>query len=121
MIRSASLILCTAWLVGCGEPEPGPPRITGADAQRGAGFVEQFDCGACHLIPGIRGAVGRTGPTLHGFARRPYLAGKFPNDPGHLVRWIIDPPAMAPRTAMPALGMKEAQARDMAAFLYTLQ
>jgi hypothetical protein len=74
----------------------------------------------CHIIPGVRGARGRVGPPLDAYSRRVYVAGKFPNTPQVLVRWIQDAPSLAPRTAMPAIAMPEAQARNMAAYLYTL-
>jgi cytochrome c1 len=36
------------------------------------------------------------------------------------VAWIRNPPAIDPLTAMPASGLGEAAARDVAAYLYTL-
>jgi cytochrome c2 len=107
---------------GCGGRErPGLPPLPGADAERGRAALERFDCGACHVIPGVTGTTGRVGPSLEQYARRAYVAGKFPNDQDYLVRWIIDPPALAPRTAMPAVGVTEAEARDMAAYLQALR
>jgi cytochrome c1 len=73
------------------------------------------------MIPGINGADGLVGPPLILFARRTYVAGELPNTPSNLIRWIQDPPAVEPRTAMPALGLSEQQARDVAAYLYTLR
>jgi cytochrome c1 len=73
------------------------------------------------MIPGIKGADGLVGPPLILFARRTYVAGELPNTPDNLIRWIRDPPAVEPRTAMPALGLTEQQARDVAAYLYTLR
>jgi cytochrome c1 len=61
------------------------------------------------------------GPPLAGFAGRTYIAGRFPNTAPALVRWIESPQAVAPGTAMPDLGIEEAQARDIAAYLYTLR
>ena len=81
----------------------------------------RYECGVCHVIPGIPGSVGHVGPPLDAWSRHPYIAGKFPNTPEVLVRWIQDPPAMAPQTAMPAAGIDATQARDMAAYLYTLR
>ncbi|MEL6648628.1 MAG: hypothetical protein AAFQ05_13195, partial [Pseudomonadota bacterium] len=52
---------------------------------------------------------------------RAYVAGVLPNEPGGLVRWLVDPVAHSPMTAMPDLGVTEADARDMAAYLYTLR
>ena len=95
--------------------------FAGADVERGRHVLEQFDCGACHEIPGVRGPQGRVGPPLEQLRHRAYLAGRFENSPEMMVRWILDPPAMKPATAMPALGLTEAQARDVAAYLYSLE
>jgi cytochrome c2 len=124
MMRVSATWACTLVLLqtGCAGHEPPRPReVAGGEAQRGRVALERFDCGVCHIIPGVSGTPGRVGPSLEHFARRAYVAGKFPNEAGHLVRWIVDPPALAPRTAMPAVGVSEAEARDMAAYLFTLQ
>ena len=34
--------------------------------------------------------------------------------------WLLDPGAISPGSAMPALGLSEAEARDAAAYLFTL-
>ena len=95
--------------------------LTGGDPTRGLALIERVGCGACHEIPGARGlASGRVGPSLAGFSTRAYVGGVAPNQPEHLVRWLINPRALSPRTAMPALGLDEDQARDVAAYLYTL-
>jgi cytochrome c1 len=109
---------------GCGS-EPVAPRwdrtIVGADPGRGADAIRARACGACHEIPRIPGARGRVGPSLDGFADRPLIAGVVPNTAGELVAWLRDPPAIQPRTAMPALALSEREAQDIAAFLYTLE
>jgi cytochrome c2 len=105
-------------LVGCVGQSDYEPRVHAGDARRGAATLSKYECGACHEIPGIPGAVGRVGPTLDTYASRPYVAGKFSNEPETLVRFILDPPAMAPQTAMPAVPMSDQDARDMAAYLY---
>jgi cytochrome c1 len=38
-----------------------------------------------------------------------------------LTAWLRDPPAIDPATAMPALGLSEAEALDIAAYLYNLR
>jgi cytochrome c len=38
-----------------------------------------------------------------------------------MMAWLIDPPAHAPRTAMPKLGVTAKDARDLTAYLYTLR
>jgi cytochrome c2 len=114
---AAAILWCTA---GCSDAPPSR-TVPGGDAMQGREVVVELQCGACHIVPGIRSARGRVGPTLERFAHRPHLAGKWPNEPDHLLRWLRDPPAMAPHTAMPALVHDDATARDVAAFLYTLQ
>lgn len=111
-------LLATA---GCKDPLPPPHlRVPGGDPERGAIAIVSYGCGGCHTIPGIRNARGTVGPPLTDFATRGYVAGVRPNWPRHLVHWIIDPPAISPETAMPALGVSEQESRDIAAYLYTL-
>ena len=108
----------TSTLAACMNERDFEPRVHAGNPEQGEIALARLECGACHVIPGIPGAVGRVGPTLDAYASRPYVAGKFPNDPETLVRFILDPPAMAPRTAMPAVPMQEADARNIAAYLY---
>jgi len=96
-----------------------PSAVAGGDVRRGAQVIADFNCGSCHDIPGIRGAEGMVGPPLAHFARRSFIAGQLPNTPENLVRWVKDPPAVEPGTAMPALGLSDQQARDVAAYLYS--
>jgi cytochrome c2 len=109
------------WLAACSPPPAYTPEATDGNVERGATAIAKYQCGACHVIPGIRGARGRVGPPLESFARHSYIAGRFPNTPALLMQWLQDPPAMAPRTAMPNVGVSREEARDMAAFLYALE
>ena len=108
-------------VVGCGNADPSVPALAGADAERGRAALERFECGACHEIPGVRGPSSLVGPPLDGFGRRVQLAGRFVNRPEVLVRWIVDPPSLKADTAMPDVGVSESDARDIAAYLYTLE
>jgi cytochrome c2 len=118
---SLSVMIVLSAIVGC-EGARGPDhRTTVGDPARGRELIAQLQCGACHAIPGVRAARGSVGPPLEGFARRVYLAGKWPNQPRYLEPWLRDPPAMAPLTAMPALVRDAQSARDIAAYLYTLE
>lgn len=94
---------------------------TGGDVHRGAALINQYRCGACHLIPGIHDARGMVGPPLIYFAQRTFIAGEVPNSPANLVQWIRSPKSIEPGTAMPDLGLSEQEARDVAAYLYTLR
>jgi len=92
----------------------------GGDASRGERVILAAGCGACHVIPGVRGAHGVVGPGLAGLRERTFIAGHLANTPDALVRWIMTPRVFEPQTAMPELGLTEHQARDVAAYLYTL-
>lgn len=90
------------------------------DAVAGRQALQQYLCVTCHTIPGIVGANQHVGPPLAGIAGRPYIAGVLPNTPANMLRWLRDPTEVTPMTAMPDLGVSEQDARDIAAFLYTL-
>ncbi len=121
-MRVLTLIVAivSATLAGCGETPP-QRSVAGGDAQLGKRLIEQYQCGACHMIPGAAAAVSKAGPSLEGFSRRSYIAGRIPNLADPLTRWLMDPPAMKPGTMMPNLKVSEAEARHMAAYLYTLR
>lgn len=108
---------------GCrgGRYAPSEQVVPGGSPERGAQVIARYDCGSCHFIPGIAGARGMVGPPLLWFARRTFIAGELPNTPANLIRWVRDPPSVEPGTAMPVLGLDEQQARDVAAYLYTLR
>lgn len=113
------LLCCLAALIGgCERPTA---AIPGADIERGRELLWQFGCGSCHEIEGVIGGVGKVGPPLQGMARRVYIGGVLSNTPEHLAQWIRTPQAFDPPTAMPNLGVTPEQARDMAAYLYTLE
>ncbi|HWT73071.1 MAG TPA: c-type cytochrome [Oxalicibacterium sp.] len=102
-------------LVICGTP------ASAGDIARGQRLLAQYQCGACHAIPRVDDARGRAGPPLEKFGRRAYIAGHVPNNADNLARWIADPRALVPDTAMPNMGVSPDDARAMAAYLLTLQ
>jgi cytochrome c len=91
------------------------------NSDRGKQLIESYGCGSCHVIPGIPTARGMVGPPLIYFSRRTMIAGELPNSPENLVLWIRNPTMVEPGTAMPALGLSDYDAHDVAAYLYTLQ
>jgi cytochrome c1 len=110
--------LLAACAVQCAAAqEPSGP----GDPERGRLELARAGCGACHVIPGVRGSAGRTGPPLDAYSRRIYIAGRLPNTPAALALWITDPPAIKPGTAMPASRIDAIAARDMAAYLLALE
>jgi cytochrome c1 len=80
-------------------------------------LMRTYGCAGCHEIRGIRGPGGRIGPPLTNVGERVYLAGMLANTPDNLVRWIANPKAVNPQTAMPVTGISEREARDVAAYL----
>jgi cytochrome c2 len=114
----ASIIFILLALAGC-NVRPGPAP-TGGDSKAGAQDLSSLGCGSCHTIPGIVGAHGKVGPSLQGVAQRNYIAGQLPNEPRNIEHWIQHPHSIHPKTLMPELGVTENQARDIAAYLYTL-
>lgn len=122
-MRPAALLLVLAAAAAAGCRGPGNPRIAvpDGDPERGRVAVQNYGCGTCHAIPGIPRARARVGPPLRGVADRAYIAGVLPNSGPNMIRWLRDPPGVDPRTAMPDMGVTEADARDISAYLYTLR
>jgi cytochrome c2 len=102
------------------QPTPPALYVPGASPERGRLLIQEQGCGACHTIPGIRGAAGKVGPRLDRVKQQIYVAGVLPNTPQNLTFWISNPKKADPRTAMPDLGISEDDARDIAAYLYGL-
>jgi mono/diheme cytochrome c family protein len=90
-------------------------------AEHGRQLLAQYQCGRCHLIPGVEGAQGVLAPSLAAFGLRSYIAGEWPNREALLVQWIVAPASLAPDTRMPAMGVGLADARAMALYLGRLQ
>jgi cytochrome c1 len=95
--------------------------LTDGDPHASEQALLRYGCGGCHTIPGVHRARGLVGPPLTAYGKRIYLAGRVYNLPDNLVRWIMDPQAIEPGTAMPKVGVSEDEARDIAAYLYTLR
>lgn len=112
-------VLVLAWaaialLSACGEP---PSSISPGDPIRGKIALTQYACNACHMIPGLTGSETFVGKPLKGLRRQQFVAGTLPMNEDNLVRWIMNPRAIDPGTAMPVLHVSERDARDMAAYL----
>lgn len=122
-ILAITLVLCCAVLLaGCfGNRQA---TNTSYDAignpQAGKQLIVSHGCGSCHTIPGIYTARGLVGPPLYFFGRRTMIAGELPNTPDNLTRWLVNPRAIEPNTAMPSVGLSTLQAQDVAAYLETL-
>lgn len=93
--------------------------ITGGNVARGKLAFGRYGCGGCHTVSGVPQASGLVGPPLSGIGARAIIGGRLENKPSNLILWISDPQKVSPGTAMPDLGVAPADARDIAAFLYT--
>lgn len=106
----------------CNRGSRGQARYVAAgNAERGPAAIRRYGCGSCHVVPGIREANGQVGPALDHYALRTYVAGMLPNTSENLVHWIAKPQEVQPGNAMPNLGVTDREARDIAAYLYTLR
>ena len=117
------LLLCALLLAACNSEEKyqNSAMTGGGDAARGKETVVRYGCTACHSIPGVKGPRGMVGPPLDHMASRAFIAGKIQNTPPNLEQWIQNPQSLDPNNAMPALGVTPQDAKDMAAYLYTLK
>ena len=73
----AALVVVSACSSSPGRSSP--PEVPGGNPSQGVTALEQFGCGSCHTIPGIRGADGEVGPPLLDWRRRGFIAGELPN------------------------------------------
>ena len=105
----------------CEELADAPQALLPPDADRGRRALPQHACSACHRIPGVTGSPVQVGPPLAGIGRRTLIAGRVPNTPEQLQRWIRDPQHLKPGTAMPDLEVGAQDAADIAAYLGTLR
>jgi cytochrome c2 len=105
----------------CANRDGQARRWTGGDAYRGKMHARKYGCSSCHSIPGVPGADGLVGPPLEHIASRAYVAGRLANTPENLVQFISHPHGVERETAMPEMGIPEQDARDIAAYLYTLR
>jgi cytochrome c len=123
-VRLVASRLCLLFLsllaTACGD-KASTMHVAGGDPERGKETIQRYGCIACHTIPGMAGHGSNVGPPLAKMGLRAYVGGVLPNTPDDLVRWLRNPPAVDPRTAMPNLGISEAEAKDIAAYLYTLK
>lgn len=102
-------------------PEGAARRVVDGDPAVGRALLARHACATCHVVPGERAPTGHVGPPLAQFARRTNIAGHAPNEPEVLVRFLMNSPQVVPGTAMPNLQVDEAEARHIAALLYTLR
>jgi cytochrome c len=94
---------------------------TGGDPSRAPAFIKLYGCAGCHTLPGAAEPAGQVGPDLTQMARRVYVGGVLTNTPDNLIAFIVDPRSIDPKSAMPTTGISLEEARDVAAYLYSIK
>jgi cytochrome c len=93
--------------------------MVGGDPTRAPDLIRRYGCAGCHTIPGIPGGDGLVGGPLADIRQRVYIGGVVTNSPDNLIQWMVAPQTYSPRSAMPATEISEAEARDVATYLYS--
>lgn len=118
-VVAAYLLLYAVW------PSQTAPTLSLAhaasgDPARGRAVYAAYGCSSCHITDPLSIRRGEVGPRLDRFANRGLIAGALPNTEANLIRYLVNPQQEVPRTAMPNLNVTGEDARDIAAYLYTL-
>jgi len=121
MAKTLGCLIAVLLLAACDARPPDHDARTGGNPRRGKALIAEYGCGSCHKIRGVPGANATVAPSLEDIGKRVYLAGRLANKPESLERWIVEPRSVDPKTAMPDVGLDEQQARDVAAYLFTLK
>lgn len=87
-----------------------PPVVTSANNGPAAPAMYTQICSSCHSLHGSGGAVG---PALDGVGKK--------YDAAWMDKWLIDPAAVKPGTAMPKLPMSDAERAELVKFLMAQQ
>jgi len=116
-LGSALALAACGW---AGNVERPAVTVAGGDAELGRSAFATYGCISCHTIPGVDRADAHVGPPLTEWAKRGYIAGRLPNEPDNLIRWLRYPQEVDPGNAMPDLDVTESDARNMATYLYEL-
>lgn len=95
-------------------------KVPNSDPEKGPAAISLYGCGTCHMIPGVAGANGTVGPRLDNLGSQSFLAGVVPNSPDNLILWIMHPQKVHPGVDMPEMGVTQTDARNIAAYLYSL-
>jgi mono/diheme cytochrome c family protein len=110
----------------CGQTAMGskPPETvekTVGNVERGRQALYQYACNSCHTIPGVTSSFPNVGPPLQGLASRSLIAGRLANTPQNMALWVQHPKSVKPLSAMPDMGVSNAHAADIVAYLATLR
>jgi cytochrome c oxidase subunit 2 len=99
------------------QPGPSGGRQTAQYASGEKLFLSK-GCVACHSLQAVNAPKGMVGPNLANVGARSYIAaGTLKNTDENLARWIRDPQGIKKGVLMPSLGLTQADAQALAAYL----
>ena len=106
-----------------GTTAPAEPNVVvaavPAHIAHGKELLSQRGCVGCHHVTGAGlASPPKNEPAVRTLGLAPDLRfARQRSEPGTLVRWLLDPAKLKHDAAMPKLGLSDADARDLAAFL----
>lgn len=120
VLATVMALSASSVVLACKDPVQTRYEPSDTAKSRGLAAIEKVGCGSCHEIPGVEWPKGRLGPSLKGFDDVGLIAGQLPNQPGVLAAFIRNAPAIKPGSPMPPMPLSEAEAQDIASYLYGL-
>lgn len=118
-----------AYLVPDADAPPSgkPAELAGADLAKGRQLLDTKGCGSCHAFTGAH-LQPSAPPAMEprefdrAFKLAPDLrVTRERMTPARLVAWLKDPKAVKPDSAMPKIALTDAEAKDLAAFLWSAE
>jgi cytochrome c oxidase subunit II len=112
-----------AWVAHMQTLGPKPQKAAARPARtpqyaEGEKLFTAKGCIACHSMTAVNAPKGMVGPNLANIGARSHLAaGTLRNTDENLTRWIRDPQGIKTGVLMPNLGLTEAEAQALAAYL----
>ena len=98
------------------QHEPGGPQ--GQHYASGEQLFMTKGCVGCHSLQAVNAPKGMVGPNLANVGARSYIAaGTLKNTDENLARWIRNPQGIKKGVLMPNLGVTEAEAQALVAYL----
>jgi len=99
-------------------PKPPPAAASSPQYAEGEKLFTAKGCIACHSLVAVNAPKGMVGPNLANVGARSYIAaGTLKNTDQNLAHWIRDPQGIKKGVLMPNLGVTEAEAQALVAFL----
>jgi cytochrome c oxidase subunit 2 len=98
-------------------------RLDAPETRAGRELFRTLACAGCHTIDGLTAGRFPGAPNLTHVASQASIVGGLlsPVNQENLSRWIKNPPAVKPGTAMPNLNLDDETVNNIVQFLLTLE